>query len=107
MVYIFDHTVCESFSESKEESADDSECEFLRENSNALEILDIGVVEYVLDHLDPGSTACTGSQPFRQALEALLHVAKDDNRKREVFSRGAVTNAINLHDMWCFISLDA
>ena len=99
MVYIFDHTVCESFSESKEESTDDSECEFLRENSNALEILDIGVVEYVLDHLDPGSTTCTGSQPFRQALEALLHMAKDDNRKREVFSRGTGTIVINLHDI--------
>ena len=39
---------------------------------------------------------------FDRALEALLHVAKDDNRKREVFSRGAVTNAINLHDYVVF-----
>ena len=73
-----------SFSDSKEE--EDSECEFIRENSNALAILDVGVVEYVLDHLDPG--IATGSQSFRQVLSALLHMAQDDNRKREIFARG-------------------
>ena len=80
--------VSDSFSESKEDSTDNSLCEFIRENSNALTILDVGEVEYVLDYLDPGSSVDIGSQSFGQVLQALLQMSRNDNKKHEIFARG-------------------
>ncbi|KAK7479114.1 hypothetical protein BaRGS_00029632 [Batillaria attramentaria] len=68
--------------------------ELLEENTNALAILGMGEVEFLLDQLQVDNTAHaqrTTAQPqhtTKHALHALAELARNDNCRREIFARG-------------------
>nr|KAG5693671.1 hypothetical protein BaRGS_017401 [Batillaria attramentaria] len=70
--------------------------ELLEENTNALAILGIGEVEFLLDQLQVDNTAHaqrTTAQPqhtTKRALHALAELARNDNCRREIFARGGL-----------------